>query len=98
MLGLHLHPERMLVPALAEYPAHLHIDLLPEWQGKGWGRGLMEAFLRGVHAAGAARVHLGVAPDQHRGAGLLSTGWASPRSRSATPASLYLGRDTAVAG
>jgi ribosomal protein S18 acetylase RimI-like enzyme len=62
MLGLHLHPERMLVPALAEYPAHLHIDLLPQWQGRGFGRGLMTAFLAGVHAAGAPRVHLGMVP------------------------------------
>jgi ribosomal protein S18 acetylase RimI-like enzyme len=62
MLGLHLYPERMVVPELADYPAHLHIDLLPAWQGKGWGRGLMDAFLAGVHKAGAPKVHLGVVP------------------------------------
>ena len=47
-------------PALAAYPAHLHIDLLPIAQGRGWGRRLMETFLdrlRMVHAPG---VHLGV--------------------------------------
>lgn len=60
-LGLALDPERMLVPELADYPAHLHIDLLPEWQGKGFGRGLMEAFLGGLREAGVARVHLGMA-------------------------------------
>jgi ribosomal protein S18 acetylase RimI-like enzyme len=60
MLALHHHPERMLVPELAGYPAHLHIDLLPQWQGKGWGRGLMTAFLDGMAAAGVARVHLGM--------------------------------------
>jgi ribosomal protein S18 acetylase RimI-like enzyme len=62
MLALHHYPERMLVPELAAYPAHLHIDLLPETQGKGLGRGLMTAFLRGLRAAGVARVHLGMAP------------------------------------
>lgn len=62
MLRLHFHPERMIVPALADYPAHLHIDLLPEWQGKGFGRGLTDAFLAGVRAAGAERVHLGMVP------------------------------------
>ncbi len=62
MLGLHLNPERMLVPELAGHPAHLHIDLLPEWQGRGFGRALMNAFLAGVRAAGAERVHLGMAP------------------------------------
>ncbi|MGX6606358.1 GNAT family N-acetyltransferase [Micromonosporaceae bacterium Da 78-11] len=62
MLSLHHDPERMLVPELADYPAHLHIDLLPEAQGKGFGRGLMTAFLRDLRAAGVARVHLGMVP------------------------------------
>ncbi len=31
MVRLLHHPERMLVPELAAYPAHLHIDLLPPW-------------------------------------------------------------------
>jgi ribosomal protein S18 acetylase RimI-like enzyme len=35
------HPERMLVPQVADYPAHLHIDLLPAAQGQGWGRKLI---------------------------------------------------------
>ena len=61
MLWLHEHPERMIVPELADYPAHLHIDLLPRWQGKGWGRGLISALLAGLRAAGASRVHLGMA-------------------------------------
>ena len=60
MLALHYWPERMLIPELAGYPAHLHIDLLPEWQGKGWGRGLMDAFLAGMTAAGVPSVHLGM--------------------------------------
>jgi ribosomal protein S18 acetylase RimI-like enzyme len=60
MLALHRRPERMLVPELAGYPAHLHIDLLPDWQGKGWGRGLMSAFLAGMTAAGVPAVHLGM--------------------------------------
>jgi ribosomal protein S18 acetylase RimI-like enzyme len=60
MRTLHHHPEHMLVPELAGYPAHLHIDLLPGWQGKGWGRGLMAGFLAGLAEAGVPRVHLGV--------------------------------------
>src|SRR3954466_7702741 len=43
MLALHRRPERMLVPELADYPAHLHIDLLPPWQGRGFGRRMMTA-------------------------------------------------------
>ncbi|WIM98230.1 GNAT family N-acetyltransferase [Actinoplanes oblitus] len=65
MLDLHRRPERMLHPGLADYPAHLHIDLLPEWQGKGQGRGLMAAFLAGLRAAGVPRVHLGMALENH---------------------------------
>jgi len=61
-LALHENPERMLLAELADYPAHLHIDLLPEWQGRGQGRGLMASFLAGLHAAGVPRVHLGMAP------------------------------------
>jgi ribosomal protein S18 acetylase RimI-like enzyme len=62
MLALHYAPERMIVPELAAYPAHLHIDLLPEWQGQGFGRGLINAFLAGLRASGVARVHLGMEP------------------------------------
>jgi ribosomal protein S18 acetylase RimI-like enzyme len=60
MLALHHNPERMLVPELAAHPAHLHIDLLPQWQGRGWGRRLMARFLAGLHAAGVPSVHLGM--------------------------------------
>ena len=62
MLWLHFHPEHMIVPALADHPAHLHIDLLPQWQGRGFGRGLIGSFLAGLRAAGVTRVHLGMAP------------------------------------
>ena len=56
-------PERMIRPEFADHPAHLHIDLLPQWQGQGRGRGLMAAFLAGLRAAGVPRVHLGMAAD-----------------------------------
>jgi ribosomal protein S18 acetylase RimI-like enzyme len=60
MVSLHFHPEHMIVPALADYPAHLHIDLLPGYQRRGHGRRLMEAFLTAAAAAGARAVHLGM--------------------------------------
>ncbi|HLL64195.1 MAG TPA: GNAT family N-acetyltransferase [Micromonosporaceae bacterium] len=60
MLALHHRPERMLVPEVAGYPAHLHIDLLPGWRGLGWGRVLVDRFLASVRAAGAPRVHVGM--------------------------------------
>lgn len=51
-------PERMVLPELAVYPAHLHIDLLPDWQGRGFGRALMNQFLDALHAKGVPAVHL----------------------------------------
>jgi ribosomal protein S18 acetylase RimI-like enzyme len=60
MLALHYQPERMLWPGLPEYPAHLHIDLLPAFQGAGHGRRLMASFLDAAARAGAAGVHVTV--------------------------------------
>ncbi|MFE2432996.1 GNAT family N-acetyltransferase [Streptomyces sp. NPDC059373] len=61
MIGLLRDPERMIVPELAGYPAHLHIDLLPEYQRAGLGRGLMRALLAALAGKGVGSVHLGMA-------------------------------------
>ena len=45
---------------VAEHPSHLHIDLLPHWQGGGWGRRLIEGLFDRLVAAGSPGVHLGV--------------------------------------
>ncbi|KAF2742667.1 acyl-CoA N-acyltransferase [Sporormia fimetaria CBS 119925] len=45
---------------LAQYPAHLHINLLPEYRKKGWGAKLMKVFLEKVKRLGARGVHLGM--------------------------------------
>ncbi|THA75514.1 GNAT family N-acetyltransferase [Streptomyces sp. A0642] len=58
MIALLHNPERMVLPELADYPAHLHIDLLPDWQRKGYGRELMRAFLAALDAKGVKGVHL----------------------------------------
>ncbi|MFH8463073.1 GNAT family N-acetyltransferase [Streptomyces sp. NPDC017991] len=60
MIALLHTPERMILPDLAAYPAHLHIDLLPDWQRRGFGRGLMRTFLAALHDRGAPAVHLGM--------------------------------------
>ncbi|MEY9863058.1 ribosomal protein S18 acetylase RimI-like enzyme [Catenulispora sp. GAS73] len=52
------HPELMVNPALADYPAHLHIDLLPGYQGQGYGRTLLTTLFAALDKAGVARVHL----------------------------------------
>lgn len=48
----------MIVPEVAAYPAHLHIDLLPGWQGRGYGRALMRALLQALSDREVAAVHL----------------------------------------
>lgn len=48
-------------PAIAAgHPAHLHINLLPQAQGRGHGRRMIATELAALAAAGAAGVHLGV--------------------------------------
>jgi ribosomal protein S18 acetylase RimI-like enzyme len=40
------------------YPAHLHIDLLPEVQGQGWGRRLIETLSAALAERGVSGLHL----------------------------------------
>jgi len=48
-------------PAYADdYPAHLHINLLPEGQGGGFGRRLIETASDKLRQGGVKRLHLGV--------------------------------------
>jgi ribosomal protein S18 acetylase RimI-like enzyme len=47
---------------LADYPAHMHINLLPRAQSLGWGRRMVETEVAALKARGVAGVHLGVTP------------------------------------
>jgi GNAT superfamily N-acetyltransferase len=60
MLALHYRPERLLWHELRNYPAHRHIDLLPGFQGRGYGRRLIDTFCGAAAEAGAAGVHVTV--------------------------------------
>ncbi|RZU66344.1 acetyltransferase (GNAT) family protein [Microterricola gilva] len=57
-----LHPEAPPADELAAFPAHLHINLLPETQGLGLGRTLIATLLAQLRALGVSGVHLGYAP------------------------------------
>jgi ribosomal protein S18 acetylase RimI-like enzyme len=52
------HMERIDNPEFADYPAHLHIDLLPSHQRGGFGRALMTRFLATLRERGVPGVHL----------------------------------------
>lgn len=56
------HPPAVPQPVVDAAPAHLHIDLLPQLQGRGVGRALMDRWLDAV----GGRAHLGCQPANHR--------------------------------
>lgn len=62
-------PEQPAMDLLDDYPAHLHINLLPEAQSGGWGRRLIETELDTLRRAGVRGVHLGVSPTNERAKG-----------------------------
>jgi ribosomal protein S18 acetylase RimI-like enzyme len=51
---------------LREYPAHLHIDILPVAQGQQLGRKLMHTFLHRLRELGIPAIHLGVGKSNPR--------------------------------
>jgi GNAT superfamily N-acetyltransferase len=56
------HPEVMLIPEVEDYPAHLHIDLLPPAQGQGWGRRLIGLLRSELADVGVRGLHLSYDP------------------------------------
>lgn len=52
-----------------EYPAHLHIDLLPKAQSGGWGRKMIAAWADLAASRGASGLHLGVSASNTNAVG-----------------------------
>lgn len=69
MLHLVHDPPEASADVVERYPAHLHIDLLPRLQGRGYGRRLLETLFTNLAAAGAPGVHLGVGAANQRAIG-----------------------------
>jgi ribosomal protein S18 acetylase RimI-like enzyme len=80
------HPERWLLPELADHPAHLHINLLAGYRGSGRGREMISTFLASVAAAGAASCYLSVRPANVNARGFYARlGWRPVNVRGAEP-------------
>lgn len=54
---------------VGDYPSHLHIDLLPEVQGGGNGRKMMDTLVDSLKADGSRGVHFGVSAANERALG-----------------------------
>lgn len=55
-----IHKGHIPRPELLSYPAHLHIDILPEGQGKGLGRSLIDTFINKLIEMKTPALHLEV--------------------------------------
>lgn len=63
------HPVMGDAAIVDDYPSHLHINLLPRFQGRGLGRRLMDTLLATLKAGGSHGVHLGVAATNENAIG-----------------------------
>ncbi|RPF21534.1 GNAT family N-acetyltransferase [Myceligenerans xiligouense] len=85
---------RGITPAeLADYPAHLHIDLLPEGQRQGLGRRLLDTLRAALAERGVPGVHLGMDPD-NTGAGAFYAAYGFHELPSHRPEAPLLGIGT----
>lgn len=55
-----IHEDALTAPFCDDYPAHLHIDLLPNCQGQGLGRQLINVFNEALQPKQSPGIHLGV--------------------------------------
>ena len=76
----------------AEYPAHLHIDMLPRVRGRGLGSRLIRDLLVDLSHRGIPGVHLDVASDNARAIALYSRLGFAELERG--PDSVFMGRRT----
>ncbi|MEO8530009.1 MAG: GNAT family N-acetyltransferase [Deltaproteobacteria bacterium] len=60
-------PPRAPDVLLADYPAHLHLNILPQTQGRGNGPALAQAWLQQARSLGVTGAHVGVSATNARG-------------------------------
>jgi ribosomal protein S18 acetylase RimI-like enzyme len=66
--GIH-HPWATADDLASSFPSHLHIDLLPRLQGRGFGRRLIETMTESLRDQGSRGVHLLVGHGNRKAAG-----------------------------
>jgi ribosomal protein S18 acetylase RimI-like enzyme len=54
------HPSRTPKRVTENHPSHLHIDLLPRFQGRALGRRMIDAWCEHMRSCGSPGMHLGV--------------------------------------
>ncbi len=57
---LYHHPDYFWPEPYADFTSHLHIDLLPRAQGRGFGRRMIESVMEKLRRRGSPGAHLGV--------------------------------------
>jgi ribosomal protein S18 acetylase RimI-like enzyme len=57
---LYHHPDYFFPEPYAEFPSHLHIDLLARAQGRGYGRRMLDHVMAVLRSRGSPGAHLGV--------------------------------------
>ena len=62
LIELGFDPEQLLIDEVDAYPAHLHLDLLPDAQGTGLGRDLVQTLLKALARDKVPGVHLTMDP------------------------------------
>jgi len=89
-----LHAPLITLPReLEAYPAHLHIDILPRAQGRGYGRQMVATLLTALVERGACGVHLGVGQRNARAQGFYrALGFTPIEAQRDEPGALLLGR------
>jgi ribosomal protein S18 acetylase RimI-like enzyme len=85
-----IHAGRQVPEGTQAYPAHLHLDLLPIAQGKGWGRKMMQTLIDRMCELKITGVHLDVGVQNKRAIGFYEhMGFHAIRQQNE---SLYMGR------
>lgn len=91
---LYHHPDYFCPDPYDQYPSHLHIDLLPRAQGRGFGRQMIEELVRRLKERHSPGVHLGMSAHNTPAYGFYQRlGFRELiRTGSGADASIYMGR------